>query len=205
MSSKGDRFKVKLEELNLTPIMGLMVLLIPMLLFLFNFFEVKVQAVAAPRLGSGAAKPQDGEEEKKPLNLTVHIGKSGFAIKIQEDLMVEPIPPIPKRTYDGFEGEDYDYPALYNRLRIFKDNPSYDNETTINVSADMDIPWQTVARTIDAARLKLEEPVYEDMTKFMTAKTLEIDVPDKDGDGKPEKETVEMFSRVVFVVAETVN
>jgi hypothetical protein len=205
VSAKGDRFKVKLEELNLTPIMGLMVLLIPMILYLYNFFEVKVQAVAAPRLGSGAAKPPDGADEKKPLNLTVHIAKNGFQVKIQEDLMVEPIPPIPKRTYEGFAEEDYDYPALYNRLRIFKDNPAYDKENTVNVSAEMDIPWQTVARTIDAVRLKLTEPVYEEMKPFMEAKPLEIDVPDKDGDGKPEKETVEMFSRVVFVVAETVN
>ncbi len=204
MSSKGDRFKVKLEELNLTPIMGLMVLLIPMLLFLFNFFEVKVQAVAAPRLGSGAAKPQDGEEEKKPLNLTVHIGKNGFGIKVQDELSAnENLTPIPKRVYDGFEGEDFDYPALYARLRGFKDK--YKDEATINISADMDVPWQTVARTIDAARLQLEEPAYDDMTKFMTAMPLELDVPDKTGDGKPEKEPAEMFSRVVFVVAETVN
>ncbi len=205
MSGKGNRFKVKQEDLNLTPIMGLMVILIPIILFMYNFFEVKVQAVAAPRLGSGAAKPQDGQDEKKPLNLTVHIGKNGFAIKIQEDLMVEPIPPIPKRAYDGFEGEDYDYPALYGKLRTYKDNPAYDKETTINISADLDVPWHIVARTIDAARLKLIEPVYDDMKAFVNAKLLEVDVPDRDGDGKPEKETVEMFSRVVFVVAETVN
>jgi len=204
MSGKGDRMKVKQEELNLTPIMGLMVLLIPMVLFLYNFFEVKVQAVAAPRLGNAAQKKPD-EDAKKPLNLTVHIGQNGFQIKIQEDLMVEPIPAIPKRVFVGTNEEEYDYPALYNRLRVFKDNPAYDKENTVNISADMDIRWQVVARTIDAARLKLVESQYEELGKFAQALPLEVEVPDRDGDGKPEKEVVEMFSRVVFVVAESTN
>jgi biopolymer transport protein ExbD len=201
MSGRGNRMQTKNEELNLIPIMGLMVLLIPMVLFLYNFFEVKVQAVAAPRLGSAAQKKPD-DDAKKPLNLTVHISKSGFQIKIQEDLMVEPIPAIPKRVFTGMTEEEYDYPALYTRLRTFKDNPAYDKENTVNVSADMDIPWQTVARTIDAARLKLVEPSYDDLKTFAHAAPLEVEVPDRDGDGKADKEVVEMFSRVVFVVAE---
>jgi biopolymer transport protein ExbD len=201
MSGRGNRMQTKNEELNLIPIMGLMVLLIPMVLFLYNFFEVKVQAVAAPRLGSAAQKKPD-DDAKKPLNLTVHISRTGFAIKIQEDLMVEPIPAIPKRVFTGTTEEEYDYPALYTRLRTFKDNPAYDKENTINISADMDIPWQTVARTIDAARLKLVEPSYDDLKTFAHAAALEVEVPDRDGDGKADKEVVEMFSRVVFVVAE---
>lgn len=201
MSGRGNRMQTKNEELNLIPIMGLMVLLIPMVLFLYNFFEVKVQAVAAPRLGSAAQKKPD-DDAKKPLNLTVHISRTGFQIKIQEDLMVEPIPAIPKRVFAGMTEEEYDYPALYTRLRTFKDNPAYDKENTVNISADMDIPWQTVARTIDAARLKLVEPSYDDLKTFANAQALEVEVPDRDGDGKADKEVVEMFSRVVFVVAE---
>jgi len=69
----------------------------------------------------------------------------------------------------------------------------------------MDIRWQVVARTIDAARLKLVESQYEELGKFAQALPLEVEVPDRDGDGKPEKEVVEMFSRVVFVVAESTN
>jgi len=204
MSSRGKRMKFKQDDLNLIPIMGLMVLLIPMVLFLYNFFEVKVQAVAAPRLGSTPTKKAD-DDQKKPLNLTVHIGQSGFQIKIQEDLMVEPIPAIPKRVFSGGTTDEYDYPALYTKLRSYKDNPAYEGEKTVNISADMNIPWQTVARTIDAARLKLVEASYDDLNAFAHAPPLEIDGPDRDGDGKPDKEVVEMFSRVVFVVAETTN
>ena len=40
-------------EINLSPIMSILVILIPMLLLLFNFHEIKVQAVAAPKVGSG--------------------------------------------------------------------------------------------------------------------------------------------------------
>jgi hypothetical protein len=108
-------------------------------------------------------------------------------------------------VFEGQTTEEYDYPALYTKLRAFKDNPAYDKENTVNISADMDIPWQIVARTIDATRLKLVEPAYEDLTAYAKAAPLEVEVPDRDGDGKPEKDYVELFPRVVFVVAETTN
>ena len=40
------------DELDLTPIMSILVILIPVLLFAFSFFEVRVQAVSSPRLGT---------------------------------------------------------------------------------------------------------------------------------------------------------
>ena len=52
----------ELGDINLTPIMALLVILIPVLLFAFSFFEVKVQAVAAPRLGPSQKNKKKDEE-----------------------------------------------------------------------------------------------------------------------------------------------
>lgn len=178
-------------ELNLAPIMALLVVLIPVLLFAFSFFEVKVQAVAAPRMGTGKAKKKD-DDEKKPLNLTVLVTSNGFVVKQQAELTVEPEKPIFKRTFNvgGRDVEDYDYPALYTRLMSKK--KSYPDEKTINIGAEMNIPWHVIARTIDSARVQLEQDSYEDMTKYSDSK------PKLGSDKLP----MDMFPAVVFVVAE---
>ena len=51
-------------ELNLVPIMAILVILIPVLLYAFTFFEVKVQAVAAPRLGPAKKTEKNKDEDK---------------------------------------------------------------------------------------------------------------------------------------------
>jgi len=203
------------EELNLSPIMALLVILIPMLLAMFNFFEVKVQAVAAPKLGTGKTSKTD--PDKKPLNLTVLISKQGFLLKQQDELQDVAEKPIPKDTFEisTVENgapvtktvEDYDYPALYSRLRAKKQR--YPDETTINIAAEMDIPWHVIARTIDAARIQLEESHFdgrERMQKYASSKPeMRTSKKDIDGDGTvtdKDQEPVPMFPRVVFVVAE---
>lgn len=203
------------ESLNLSPILALLVILIPMLLAMFNFFEVKVQAVAAPKLGTGKTSKTD--PDKKPLNLTVLISKQGFLIKQQDELTDSAEKPIPKDTLEievatetgvtAKNVEDYDYPTLYNRLRAKKQR--YPDETTINIAAEMDIPWHVIARTIDAARIELTDPSFEGrerMKKYMASEpVMKASKKDIDGDGavtEADQEPVSMFPRVVFVVAE---
>lgn len=205
-SRRGNRHVESLGELNLSAIMAILVILIPMLIFVFNFFEVKVQAVAAPKVGSGKAKKKDSD--KKPLNLTVLISRKGFVLKQQDELQTEPEKPIYKRTFDieveenGRKRqetvEDYDYPALYTRL--FAKKAAYPDEKTINIAAEMDIPWYVVARTIDAARLQLEKPAYVKLQEYSQAKPATV--TKKGADGKDEEKPKKMFDRVVFVVAE---
>ena len=196
-SEASHRAAEKMEDLNLSPIMALLVLLIPMLLLMFNFYEVTVQAVAAPKLGTGKSKP--GEDPKKPLNLTVGISKNGFVIKQTEELpweIDESCRKIDKKkfTYEVVHGDGtvdthdneltYDYPKLYNCLRA--------------------IPWATVARVIDASRVQLMEDSYDDFGKYMTAKPVMRTDEDTNGDGtvdEKDAEPVPMFDRVVFAVA----
>ena len=98
--SERRHSKERIEDLNLSPIMSILVILIPMLLYAFSFFEVKVQAVTAPRMGPSNQKPKD-EDEKKPLNLTVLVTGKGFVVKQQAELTTEPEKPIFTITSDS--------------------------------------------------------------------------------------------------------
>jgi len=70
----------EVPELNLVPIMAIMVILIPMLIYMFTFHQIRVQRVMAPRRGTGAQKTKE-EKKEKELNLTILIKKDrGFQV-----------------------------------------------------------------------------------------------------------------------------
>ena len=137
-------------------------------------------------------------DETPPLNLTVLITSEGFAVKQHSAYATEAVPPIPKRhfTVNGQARLVYDYPALYTHIRQKKkDHPKV---TKINVGAEMDIPWQIIARTMDATRAVLSADAYEDLAAYSSAKPMMG--PDTNGDGL--EDPIAMFPEVTFVVAE---
>jgi biopolymer transport protein ExbD len=168
------------NELNLAPIMSILVILIPMLIFAFQFYEITVQTVDAPKLGTGKAKASETNEDP-PLNLTVLIGKDGFTVKQQADTELGEEPPVLKKktftickakTPQGDAGwqpcppvsnddfhvrtvSEYDFPGLYSMISAKKQK--YPTENTINIGGDFKVPWHVVARTIDAVRIKLSK------------------------------------------------
>mgnify|MGYP000847073121 CR=1 FL=1 len=187
----------ELEDVNLIPIMSILVILIPMIIFAFTFFEVTVQSVAAPKMGKPQA--QKAEETKRPLNLTVIVKDDGLLFKYDEQVFTEgegetllkkrEFPPD-KEHPDTYW--DYDYPGLHNRLAQIKKH--FPDEETINIGADLHIPWRILARVIDSARLKLEGAPFEGemaMAEYVEAKPVKV------------KEEVDfLFPNVVFVVAD---
>lgn len=71
-------FELSDPQLNLTPIMGLFGVLIPVLLVLSAVYELSVSNIAAPSIGE-PSQPQP-EPDKPPVNLTVVISDSGYTI-----------------------------------------------------------------------------------------------------------------------------
>jgi len=186
-------------DVDLKPMMSIVCVLIPMLMFSFSFFEIKVQPVGAPKVGfaggggtgSGTATPED---LKAPLNLTVIVTDSGFRVKMTQEVPgAGADQKIEKRTFttaDGDKVEDYDFPALYSRLVEIK--KKYPDENSINVGAEIQITWDVVARTIDATRSVLAKESYSSLDDYEKA-------PEQlDDQGKPKV----LFPNVVFVVAE---
>ena len=220
MSKRGSRMEVSQGEINLIPIMGVMLILIPMVLLAYNFEELRVQQVATPRLGSSVATGGAKEEERVPLKLAIHISTDGFKLKANEVFTDLQFPDIPKQRFQVTTAPgkieqilEYDYPKLYSVLRALKDQARFDKEDSIDLSAEMNIPWSVVASTIDAARAKLETVDFRTLPNYDQA--LEVYRKDRavmlagdkvsHTDGKPLLETAMMFPKVVFTVAEIVN
>jgi biopolymer transport protein ExbD len=180
----------EMEEVNLLPVMSILCILIPVLILAFNFFEVSIQQVAAPKVG----KPKEADENKdKPLQLTVVIDSKGFSIKQNTELVTEKEKPIPKHDVQTEKGEtkkDYNFAELYRRLREIKRN--FPEERTVNISGDPKIPWHVVARTIDASRVQLEEDAFPDSESYSSA-AVKLD---------DDKLPVAMFDTVVFAVTD---
>lgn len=213
---EGEEAGWRYADVDLKPMMAIVCILIPLLMFAFSFYEIKIQPVAAPKVGFGGSGGQGTqvaapEENKVPLNLTVLMTPRGFRIKMTTELAGPNADQlIEKKAYPDKEGRmgqpDYDYPALYARLVQIK--KEYPHENTINVGADVscDVPitWHQVVRTIDTARSFLTPfkdrearpmPIAE---KFENMEDFSHAVETLDEQGKP----IPLFPQVVFVVGE---
>ncbi len=103
MPRKRKAFEIETDEINLMPIMGLMVVLIPMVLLITVFVRLGVINVSAPKIGIGSSKEMP-EDEKKPLNLTIGISDKGFTIAATGGVLPGEEPPAP--TEEGAEAPE---------------------------------------------------------------------------------------------------
>ncbi len=221
----------KVPDLNLVPIMAIMTILVPMLIFMFTFHQIKVQRVSAPRRGTGAKKASE-DTKKKELNLTIMIKRDGrFVITWEQSLMAEG---SQARTIDMVQVESshcgaeatttqparpadagcedrggqcfcYDFASLYNGLVALKQRfgtPGEKEEKRINITADLDVPWSIVSRTMDATTCRLDQDRYdtfEDYAKAQVKPGEKFKVP---GMEDPVQLCQELFPQVVFALAE---
>lgn len=198
---RKKKYDPKIEDLNLVPIMNLVVCLIPMVLAGAALVKIGVVNVNAPKFGMGAAEQEESDE--KPLNLTVAVAEEGFRLSasgadINEILGLAPAAPaadpaaaaapaqgplIPKK------GENYDYVELYNKLAVVKGR--FPEETIVNLTADPRIAFKHIINVMDVLRYKLDGENFTDLETLQAA-----DVAMKDG--KPEL----FWYDVVFAVAQ---
>lgn len=151
------------SELNLAPLMNMVVILIPLLLLAVVFLQVGVVNVSTPKLSPGVAS--DGAPDES-LNLTVAITEDGFVLSSAEGVY-----PGAKRcegapTICNVDGR-HDWVALYNTLAEIK--RAHPDETTIQLTADPDVEYATVIRVMDVARFKLTGESYRSDSEFWSA------------------------------------
>ncbi len=215
-------------ELSLVPIMAIMVILIPMLIFMFTFHQIKVQRVMAPRRGTGAKKAQE-EKKEKELNLTILIKRDkGFQLSWEEALMTDTqtgtLLPM-RQSKDEYCGDSdnpqkdtraqgcwrraegcycYDFVGLYNELVAKKSKFSTPEkpEKRVNITADLDVPWEVVSRTMDAATCIMEQPSYATFEEYIKAVPKKGDAVKVPGLDDPVELCEQLFPNVVFAMAE---
>ena len=180
-------------EVDLKPVMGLIVLLIPLLLYTFSFFQVKVSPVDVPKVRSAGG--QEGEKElEKPLLLTIKITKVGFTIQMNPDVVgaananIE----IPKKRFG--KDMDYDYIALYNTLLKLK--KKFPKENLIHFTGDPCIRFQTVINVMDTVRFVRKEKSFKTPEDFLRGA---IEMEEKTIKGKTVKVPKTLFQHIDFV------
>ena len=141
-------------EPNLTPVMNLMVVLIPLLLTSAQFIKLGMIEINLPPAASGArvAQAQMPKETEKKLNLTVTITDEGFylassmAVALGESGKGPTIPKKPNGEYDFQQLNELLYKIKKQAAGVFRDSDQ------IIIVAEPDIDYQTVVFTMDAAR-----------------------------------------------------
>lgn len=124
-------------ELTLLPFMNLMTLLIPFLLLSAQFVSLAVIDSSLPGI-----IVNDGGPDVDPLHLTVGIGDEGFVLRGNaEGLDEDPIAKV---------GDAWDFAALTEALSAVKD--AHPADETVMLAPEDHIDYETVIRTMDAAR-----------------------------------------------------
>jgi len=140
-------------ELNIVPYLDVVTnLVVFMLLSITGLITLGVVNVTAPKIGGDAAAAQDANTPR--LLLTVAISKGGFYVAGAGGVLGGP---ADKPTVDATQPPTvplkdgrYDYAALTEVLARVKEK--YPQETNVILSADPDIQYDTLVKTMDAAR-----------------------------------------------------
>lgn len=135
-------------EPNMTPIMNLMVVLIPLLLSSAQLIKISViELNLPPAAGAQMDKPK---EKQLKLDLAVTITDQGFYISSSSAVMQKKKkgPSIPK--VDG----EYDYELLAKTLYSIKKKAAgrFNDMNAIVIQAEPKVAYQTLVSTMDATR-----------------------------------------------------
>jgi len=166
MAKKNRTDDQQAEDLNLVPIMNLVVCLIPIILYGTVMVKVGVINVNAPQFGPNRTKPAEGP----PLNLSLGIGRDGFRLKASGVDVPKLLEEEGLSAVDGFiplQGERYDYAGLYSALMAVK--TAHPDESLVTLSADPETHFNVIVKTIDSVRYQLEEEVYRDRALYAQA------------------------------------
>jgi len=196
--ARDKREGMEAKDLDLTPIMNMVVILIPLLLLSMVFLEVGVINITAPKLSVGPSTEVPEPEDPK-LNLTVAVGAKGFEIGATGAILPQkagcPVPGpticLSKQNVDVAakfqrsrelisagniaEGEVLMKEALeaYNWVELYNSiariKNEYKDETVIKISADPDVPYAAIVRVMDVTRFRLEKDTYSKSSEFWTA------------------------------------
>jgi len=150
-------------EPNLTPIMNLMVVLIPLLLTSAQFIKLGILELnLPPSVGPGSALVDMPKEDERKLDLGITITEQGFilsssmAILKGEDNQGVSIP----KKEDG----EYDYEKLNKKLMLIKTRveKNFPDTDKVVIMAESDVIYQILVSTMDAARAPFKPDTVRD-------------------------------------------
>lgn len=168
-SQRAQNRQFDLGEPNITPMMNLMVVLIPLLLTSAEFVKLGIIEMNLPPAAVGGKEQlqaQVPEENQKKLDLAVTITDRGYFISSSLAVLSgarEGEPTIPLKD------NEYDYEQLTMKLSEIKEKAKgkFPDTEQIILMAEPVIDYQTIVSTMDAARyIRINErlePLFPDV------------------------------------------
>lgn len=160
MTHKKNEMQIS-EGDPLIPILNLVCMLIPLLLYGAIFVRYQALDVHAPKpcVGDGCSPPPEISDK---LDLAVMVTEQGFHIKVnpkfRQSWMVQAAgaggigPDIPKKD------EDWDFEALHRRLRELKS--LHKTDMNIVLGAEDDVSYEVIIKTMDYSRGTANSPLF---------------------------------------------
>jgi len=149
-SRRRTRERIEQTEPDMTPIMNLMVVLIPLLLSSAQLIKIGVIDLNLPPAATEAAPVTEPAEKQVKLELAITITDKGFYLSSNSAVLQgkEDGPSVPKK------GDHFDFETLTQRLYEIKTKTGgrFDDTDAIVIQAEPDIDYQTLVTTMDASR-----------------------------------------------------
>jgi len=150
-----------MEEINIMPLMNIIMLLIPFLIMSTEFIKIGVINVSAPKLNNSST-PQDQpiKKPKKLLNLTVSVTRKGFRLLTRGNQIPEGCDISPQ----ALQANDKTKPTIakaggkYNLLSLkkclMKIKKEFPDEKRVIIMAEPEIKYETIIGVMDTSREK---------------------------------------------------
>ena len=166
------------QELNLTPIMNLVTILIPFLIMAAQFVNLSVIDSTLPAIGP-PQPVEEQEDEEPPLNLSLAVTDAGITV-LGADAVLNPDgggdaapaegeerpPTVPCKSGGECTGlEDYDWPELARILNLIKDR--YPDDENVIIVPDSDMRYEIIVKTMDVARDDPENKDADDKSRAL--------------------------------------
>lgn len=153
--------KLKEIPLDIRPVMNLMVVLIPILLYSAEFVKLSIRELNLPPASAGTGQGDGSEirEKEKRLQLTVIISKRGFYIGNRSGFLTGEADTESDPTITIQDDGEYDYDRLQEMLIEIKGKvkgQGFVDEKSVIISAEADVEYKHILRVIDFAT------IYED-------------------------------------------
>lgn len=158
--AKHVRLEEPMDEINIMPLMNIIMLLIPFLIMSTEFIKIGVINVTAPKMGRSAETPEEtpNKPKKPPLNLTVSVTDKGLTLitrgnKIPDGCDIskgavnnpnKKLPTIKK------EAKDYNYLSFQECLGKIK--KLFSHEKRIIIMAEPSVKYSTIIKIMDGSR-----------------------------------------------------
>ena len=154
---KKVRLEEPIEEINIMPLMNIIMLLIPFLILSTEFIKIGVINVAAPKLSTGQASQTEPEKkpDKPPLNLTISVTEKGLTLltrgkKIADGCLLDAQTTEQDSITVKKVGNKHNYQSLTQCLKKIKD--LFKEEKRVIIMGEPEIRYEIVVELMDASR-----------------------------------------------------